>query len=228
MLLFLSNHLHSVCNLPEHATPAYVSLLSLTQLTVCVYVEGYACWWWPRPPQSLPPFRPSPSQGEGSRMGSNRQIYPSCSMEACPGPLVSITRRHGHATACGACSPAHTHTRTRILSASMQHINKHNYTIKAWNSCIRTSIQLGTQIWMSMKAPRNPHTGKHTWQWSRRPAACHRGPHFKQTFSEGMTFWESVGCVHVCVCECERLMKKFRAEPATNSMHITICQKDAS
>lgn len=146
MLLFLSNHLHSVCNLPEHATPACVSLLSLTQLTVCVYVEGYACWWWPRPPQSLPPFRPSPSQGEGSRMGSNRQIYPSCSMEACPGPLVSITRRHGHATACGACSPAHTHTRTRILSASMQHINKHNYTIKAWNSCIRTSIQLGTQI----------------------------------------------------------------------------------
>lgn len=42
------------------------------------------------------------------------------------------------------------------------------------------------------------HMQTNTWQGIRPPAVHYRGPYFKQTFSEGMTFWESVG---VCVCD---------------------------
>lgn len=68
----------------------------------------------PDPHRGLPPLRPSPLPGRGQQDGVTQTNLPPCSMEACPGPLVSITRRHGQPQPVALNPHAHTHTHTRM------------------------------------------------------------------------------------------------------------------
>lgn len=61
----------------------------------------------PDPHRASHHLDPLPSLGEGSRMGSNRQIYHPSSTEACPGPLVSITVPGGMDNHALVCPPTH-------------------------------------------------------------------------------------------------------------------------
>lgn len=75
---------------------------------------------------------------------------------------------------------------TLVASEEMQAIN-HSNIQKYINTHTHTHMHRYVKIHTQTNTPDRP------------PAARDRGPYFKQTFSEGMTFWESVGCVHACV-----------------------------